>query len=176
MSPHVQVNDAPGWVTAHVGLGANLGDPVRSLRLALQALAHWPGVRLHKVSSFYRTAPVDSTGPDYVNAVAELRTQLPPHDLLNALQAIETAQGRERPYRNAPRTLDLDLLLHGCTRTDAPDLILPHPRMHQRAFVMVPLAEIAPQLVGTDNLAAVAGQAIERMPVADGVEPPETAA
>ncbi|MBS3995953.1 MAG: 2-amino-4-hydroxy-6-hydroxymethyldihydropteridine diphosphokinase, partial [Hydrogenophaga sp.] len=129
------------------------------------ALAHTPGLRLVKASRPYRTAPVDSCGPDYLNAVAEVSTTLTAPALLVTLQAIENANGRERPYRNAPRTLDLDLLLYGDARIDSPDLTLPHPRMWARAFVLVPLADIAPGLVSCPALRAVADQVIE--PVSD---------
>jgi 2-amino-4-hydroxy-6-hydroxymethyldihydropteridine diphosphokinase len=147
---------------AWIGLGANLGDRTAALRTALAALAALPGTRLWRVSSLYRSAPVDAGGPDYLNAVAEIATQLPPHDLLAALQAIEHAAGRERPYRNAPRTLDLDILLYGDLRLDTATLTLPHPRMHERAFVLLPLAELAPERVLPQWLAGVRGQAIER--------------
>jgi 2-amino-4-hydroxy-6-hydroxymethyldihydropteridine diphosphokinase len=147
-------------VTAYVALGANLGNAARTLRDALQALAHTPGLRLVKASGLYRTAPIDSSGPDYLNAVAELGTTLTAPALLATLQTIEHAAGRERPYRNAPRTLDLDLLLYGSARIGSPDLTVPHPRMWERAFVLVPLAEIAPGLVSSDALRAVAGQVI----------------
>ncbi len=149
-------------VTAFVALGANLGDAAQALRDALTALGVTPGVRVVRASSQYRTAPIQSTGPDYVNAVAEVSTSLNAMALLDALQAIEQQAGRERPYRNAPRTLDMDLLLFGCSRIDSPRLTVPHPRMAQRAFVLVPLAEIAPALVGAGQLAAVADQAIEK--------------
>jgi 2-amino-4-hydroxy-6-hydroxymethyldihydropteridine diphosphokinase len=151
---------------AFVALGANLGDAQAALRAALDGLARLPGTALIAVSSFYRTAPVDSDGPDYLNAVARLRTACAPLELLDRLQALENAAGRSRPYRNAPRTLDLDLLRYDDLRLDDPRLRLPHPRMHERAFVLVPLAEIAPGLVPPDRLAAVAGQAIERIPTA----------
>jgi len=153
-------------VTAYVALGANLGDdPAQAVQAALQALAHHtPGLRLLKASSLYRSAPVGASGPDYINAVAEVSTTLTAPALLGALQAIEAAAGRQRPYPNAPRTLDLDLLLYGSARIQSPHLTVPHPRMSQRAFVLVPLNEIAPGLVGGAALAAVMGQAIERMP------------
>ena len=99
-------------VTAFIALGANLGDAAQALRDALNALLGVPGVRLVQASGLYRTAPIDSSGPDYVNAVAQVATTLTAPALLDALQAIENAAGRERPYRNAPRTLDLDLLLY----------------------------------------------------------------
>lgn len=117
--------------TAFVGLGANLGDARATLMLALERLAALPQTRLVRHSSLYRTAPIDSHGPDYLNAVAELATDLSPQDLLQALQALELAAGRERPYRNAPRTLDLDLLLYDDRVLDTPTLTLPHPRMHK---------------------------------------------
>ena len=148
-------------VTAFVALGANLGDAEQALRGAFKALDEVPGVRVVRTSSLYRTAPIQSTGPDYVNAVAEVSTTLTAPALLDALQAIEIGAGRERPYRNAPRTLDMDLLLFGGARIESPRLTVPHPRMAQRAFVLVPLAEIAPALVSAGQLAAVADQTIE---------------
>ena len=150
-------------VTAFVALGANLGDPAQALRDALQRLSENPGVRLVRASSMYRTAPIDSSGPDYLNAVAELATTLTAPDLLTALQVIEQGAGRERPYRNAPRTLDLDLLLYGSARIHSATLTVPHPRMGARAFVLVPLHEIAPGRVTDEALAAVSGQGIQRM-------------
>jgi 2-amino-4-hydroxy-6-hydroxymethyldihydropteridine diphosphokinase len=150
-------------VTAYVALGANLGDPAQALREALQRLSHAQGVRLVRASSLYRTAPVDSSGPDYFNAVAEIATTLTAPDLLTALQAIEQGAGRERPYRNAPRTLDLDLLLYGSAHLHSATLTVPHPRMGARAFVLVPLHEIAPRLVTDGALKAVSGQSIQRM-------------
>ncbi|MCE4539257.1 2-amino-4-hydroxy-6-hydroxymethyldihydropteridine diphosphokinase [Pelomonas sp. P7] len=132
---------------AYVGLGANLGtDLLATLTQAAQALAALPGTRLVALSSAWRSAPVDAGGPDFLNAVAALETALAPLELLDALQAIEQAHGRERPYRNAPRTLDLDLLLFGDLVTDHPRLTLPHPRLAERAFVLRPLLEIAPGL------------------------------
>ncbi|WP_170162265.1 2-amino-4-hydroxy-6-hydroxymethyldihydropteridine diphosphokinase [Caldimonas tepidiphila] len=131
---------------AYVGLGANLGDAPATLRAAARSLRALPGGATLRLSRLYRTAPVDAGGPDYLNAVAALDTPLGPVELLDALQALELAHGRERPYRNAPRTLDLDLLLHGDTRLDTARLVLPHPRLHERAFVLVPLAELAPAL------------------------------
>ena len=133
---------------AWIGVGANLGDARANVLDAIARLARLPGARLVQASSLYRTAPIDSSGDDYVNAVASLDTDLDAHALLQALFAIEQAHGRERPYRNAPRTLDLDLLLFGDEIIiDAPTLIVPHPRMHERAFVLAPLAEVAPGLV-----------------------------
>ena len=147
-------------VTAFVALGANLGDAAQTLRGAFRALDEVPGVRVVRASSLYRTAPVESTGPDYLNAVAEVSTSLTAPALLDALLAIEQQAGRERPYRNAPRTLDLDLLLYGGARIDSPRLTVPHPRMLARAFVLVPLAEIAPSLVSSAQLRLVADQTI----------------
>lgn len=148
---------------AYVALGANLGQAAAAVRGALDALDRTPGLRLVRASSLYRSAPHEAQGPDFVNAVAEIATTLSAPDLLDALQAIETAAGRERPYRHAPRTLDLDLLFYGEGRIDSPTLTVPHPRWHERAFVLLPLTEIAPHRVPAEALAAVAGQAIERL-------------
>lgn len=150
-------------VTAFVALGANLGDPRQALQDALFALKAAAGVHLVKASHFYRTAPIGSSGPDYINAVAEVVTTLTAPDLLALLQSIEENAGRERPYRNAPRTLDLDLLLYGSARIDSPALTVPHPRMWARAFVLVPLAELSHRTVTSDMLDAVREQHIERM-------------
>lgn len=153
--------------SAWVGLGANLGDARGALRDAVRAMGALPGTQVRQVSSLYRSAPVDAGGPDYLNAVAQLQTTLAPLALLHALQAIEQAAGRERPYRNAPRTLDLDLLLYGEERLDGAELTLPHPRMGERAFVLAPLAELAPQLAQSCGSAAqralAASQRIERL-------------
>lgn len=134
-------------VRAYVGLGSNLAEPREQLESALVALAALPDTRVVRVSSFYRTAPVGYAGqPDFINAVVAIETCLGPRALLDALLAIEQRHGRVRAIPNGPRTLDLDLLIHGANRTAEPGLTLPHPRMHERAFVMVPLAEIAPDL------------------------------
>lgn len=150
-------------VTAYIALGANLGDARATVRDALLALDRLPQTRLLRASGLYRTAPWEASGPDFINAVAAVETGLDAHELLRALQALELQAGRERPYRNAPRTLDLDLLLHGDAIIDTPELIVPHPRLRERAFVLVPLAEIAPALVTQADLQAVADQAIERL-------------
>ena len=150
-------------VAAYVAVGANLGDARQTVENAIDSLGRLPKSRLTARSSLYRTAPVDASGPDFINAVVALETDLAPLELLAHLQRLESAAGRERSYRNAPRTLDLDLLLHGEQVLDTPVLTLPHPRMHQRAFVLVPLAEIAPGLVSAEQLTAVADQAIERL-------------
>ena len=165
-----------------IGLGANLGESAQTLAQALQALAALPQTRLVAASSLYRSRPVDAQGPDFFNAVAELATALTPRELLLALQGIERAHGRERPYRNAPRTLDLDLLLYGDRVVDEPGLTVPHPRLHERAFVLLPLNELAPGLVHPrlgpldDWRGRVGGQAIERlaqpMPPDPGGRPP----
>lgn len=156
--------------TVYIGLGANLGDRGQALRAAVQALAALPGTRLRGISSLYSSAPVDAAGPDYLNAVAVLETDAAPQDFLAQLQALENVAGRQRPYRNAPRTLDLDILLWGDARLDTPQLTVPHPRMAERAFVLRPLAELAPQRVTAAQLAAVAGQAIAVLAGPDWVE------
>jgi len=132
---------------AFIGLGANIGDPGGQLRDALAALDAIPGTRLMRASSLWRTAPVGyAAQPDFVNAVAEVETAQAPRALLEALLAIEKRFGRERSFANAPRTLDLDLLLYGDRVLSEQGLELPHPRMHERAFVLAPLVEIAPEV------------------------------
>nr|WP_315463619.1 2-amino-4-hydroxy-6-hydroxymethyldihydropteridine diphosphokinase [uncultured Rhodoferax sp.] len=153
-------------VRAYIGLGANLGDPIGALRIALEGLARLPASRLLRASGFYGSTPVDSSGPDYVNAVAEISTCLSAPALLAALQQQELGAGRERPYRNAPRTLDLDLLLYGSAQIDSPALTVPHPRMWERAFVLMPLAELSPDLVSAAALAAVHSQGVWRLETA----------
>jgi len=134
-------------VRAYVGLGANLGDPKVQVEQALQALSEIPGTRLARSSSLYRSAPVgDAAQPDFVNAVAEIATIQEPRPLLGELLAIEARFGRARGLRNAPRTLDLDLLLYGERMIAEADLVVPHPRMYERAFVLAPLVEIAPEI------------------------------
>jgi 2-amino-4-hydroxy-6-hydroxymethyldihydropteridine diphosphokinase len=137
-------------VRAYVGLGANLGDTAATLDAAEAALRALPGCTWVAVSRRYRSAPVGTSGPDFLNAVAALDCTLDPVSgplqLLRALLAIELAHGRERPHRWAPRTLDLDLLLYGDAVRDTPELTLPHPRLAQRAFVVRPLLELAPNL------------------------------
>jgi 2-amino-4-hydroxy-6-hydroxymethyldihydropteridine diphosphokinase len=151
-------------VTAYVALGANLGDPAAAVRDALLALERLPQSHVVARSPLYGSAPVEADGPDFINAVAAVSTQLTAPALLVALQAIEQAAGRERPYLHAPRTLDLDLLLYGAGTIDSPTLTVPHPRMRQRAFVLRPLADIAPDLVTPGQLAAVTSQVIARLP------------
>jgi 2-amino-4-hydroxy-6-hydroxymethyldihydropteridine diphosphokinase len=140
------IEAGPAIQRAYVGLGANLGDPAAALDDAITRLAAIPQTVIAARSSLYRSAPVDAAGPEFLNAVVALDTVLAPHDLLAHLQAIEQAHGRARPYRNAPRTLDLDLLLYGAQTIATPDLTVPHPRLHDRAFVLLPLAEIAADL------------------------------
>ena len=150
-------------VTAYIGIGANLGNAQQAVRQAIADLAHIPGVQRLTASSVYCTAPINSTGPDYLNAVVVLQTILSAHDLLLRLQSLESGAGRERPYRNAPRTLDLDLLLFGDANIATDNLTVPHPRMWERAFVVIPLAEIAPGLVSQQLLLRVADQRIEKL-------------
>jgi 2-amino-4-hydroxy-6-hydroxymethyldihydropteridine diphosphokinase len=149
--------------TAYVAIGANLGDARATVRQAMSDLDALPGTRVRARSSLYRSSPVDAAGPDFINAVAEIETALAPPQLLRELHRLEGDAGRERPYRNAPRTLDLDLLMHGDAIVDTPALTLPHPRMTQRAFVLLPLAEIAPHRVTQAQLAQVSDQRIERL-------------
>ena len=132
---------------AFVGLGANLGEPEAQVRRALAALAELPGTRLLAASSLYRSAPVGVVAqPDFINAVARIETAVTARALLQALLAAEARFGRRREFPGAPRTLDLDLLLYGDRVIDEPELVVPHPRMHERAFVLAPLAEIAPDI------------------------------
>lgn len=131
-------------VTAYVGIGSNLGDARGNVERALQQLDRLPDTRLTGQSSLFRTAPLDADGDDYINAVARLDTRLAAQDLLQELQAIELRHGRERPYPNAPRTLDLDILLYGGKNIATESLVVPHPRLTQRAFVLIPLLQIDP--------------------------------
>lgn len=133
---------------AFVALGSNLNSPASQVKRAFLAIGNLPETKLIKRSSLYQSPPVGyANQPDFINAVAEISTQLPPDDLLDALLNIEHAAGRERPFANAPRVLDCDLLLYGDLVTHTEKLTLPHPRMHERGFVLLPLAEIAPDLV-----------------------------
>lgn len=135
-------------MTAYVGLGANLGDREAALRTALRSLEDLPAVRVRRVSSLYQTAPVGVTEqPEFLNAVAEVETMLSAPALLHALLDIENRLGRMRTVRWGPRVIDLDLLLYGDAQIALPELTVPHPRLRERAFVLVPLAEIAPRLV-----------------------------
>jgi 2-amino-4-hydroxy-6-hydroxymethyldihydropteridine diphosphokinase len=156
-----------GQTVAYIGLGSNLGESHATLARALADISALPGVAVCEVSPFYRSAPVQAHGPDFVNAVARIRTTLAPLDLLTALQTLETAYGRTRTHHNAPRTLDLDLLLYDDVTMNEPQLVLPHPRMHERAFVLRPLADLAPDMRLAQGsvqnlLTACADQRIER--------------
>jgi 2-amino-4-hydroxy-6-hydroxymethyldihydropteridine diphosphokinase len=153
---------------AFIGVGSNLDEPIAQVRAALQELDRLPGSRVLKRSSLYRSAPVGyATQPDFVNAVAQLETTLEAQQLLAELQQIEARHGRKRSFANAPRTLDLDLLLYGDSIQSSDTLTLPHPRMHERAFVLEPLMEIAEgtRIPGKgpakDLLRACAGQRVE---------------
>ncbi len=146
-----------------IGLGANLGDAQATVQQAIGQIAALPQTRLVRQSSLYRTAPVDAGGADYINAVIEISTGLAPLALLRALQDLEQQAGRQRPYRNAPRTLDLDILLYASQTIATPLLTVPHPRMGERAFVLQPLAEIAPGRVTQQALDAVKTQSILRL-------------
>lgn len=158
-------------VEAYVGLGSNMDDPAGKVRGAMRALGTLPATRVERCSSLYRSAPIGhQTQPDFVNAVCRLTTQLGPNDLMRCLLDTERAYGRVRSGpAGGPRTLDLDLLLYGDWTSSAPELAVPHPRMHERAFVLLPLLEIAPGLVipgqgrATDLLARCGNQRIERL-------------
>ncbi len=143
----MSINQNHSPVIAYIGLGANLGDATSQLMNAIAQIAKLPVTSLIAHSSLYSSAPVDATGPDYVNAVASVSTQLSAQQLLDELRKIEAQAGRVRSTRNAPRTLDLDVLLYGDEVINTDVLQVPHPRMHERAFVLLPLLEIAPDLV-----------------------------
>ena len=156
--------------TAYVGVGANLGDAQQTVRAAIEAMTILAHTRVAARSSLFISAPIDAGGNDFVNAVAQLETDLTAQSLLDNLQRIELAFGRERPFRNAPRTLDLDLLIYDQLQMSSDTLQLPHPRMSDRAFVLLPLLELAPDIhipgkgAARDYLPAVSGQTIERLP------------
>jgi len=154
-----------------IGIGANLGDAKVTVGKAIDALAQLPDTTLVAQSALFGSAPIDSTGDDYVNAVAELSSRLSATDVLQHLQAIELAHGRERPYRNAPRTLDLDLLLYGDEEINTADLQVPHPRMTERAFVLLPLLQLSADVTipgkgrAQSYVAAVAEQRIRELSI-----------
>ena len=155
-------------VTAYIALGANLGDAAKTVQEAIQAIHALPHVQVTKQSSLYQTAAMESLpgtpkSPDYINAVIEVLCVISANALLEQLQKIEQRAGRQRPYTNAPRTLDLDILLFGNENINTDTLTVPHPRMWQRAFVLVPLAEIAPWLVNSNHLLVVAHQRIAKV-------------
>jgi len=156
---------------AYVGIGSNLLDPAAQVKSALAELGRLPRTRILKSSSLYRTAPIGyADQPDFVNAVASLETSLQPLELLRELQAVENRHARERSYKDAPRSLDLDLLLVDEIIQATAELTLPHPRMHERAFVLKPLLEIAPGIAipgvgpAAARLPEIAGQQVERIP------------
>jgi len=131
-------------ICAYIGIGANLGDARATVEYAIETLRSLPQTQFKRSSSLFITAPIDSSGDDYINAVVALKTDLDAQVLLEHLQALELACGRERPYRNAPRTLDLDLLLYGQQEINTEHLTVPHPRMTERAFVLIPLLQLDP--------------------------------
>ena len=146
-----------------MAFGANLGEAQATVLQAIQDVGALASTQLVKASSLYASAPHEATGPDFVNAVAMYDTDLPPLALLDALQNLEKTAGRERPYLNAPRTLDLDIIFYGDIALDSPRLTLPHPRWQKRAFVLVPLAEISPDKVSPALLSSVANQSVRRI-------------
>jgi len=148
-------------VSACIALGANLGDARLTVLQAIQDIGCLPGCLVKAVSRLYRTAPHEARGPDFVNAVVRIDTRLTAPALLQALQALEHAAGRERPYVNAPRTLDLDVLLYGQGQIHSPLLTVPHPRMMDRAFVLRPLADVLPGFVQLQDLQRVQDQPID---------------
>lgn len=170
--PHDKMSTtAPATHIAHIGLGANLSDPQSQVRAALGELAATPGIVLERQSALYRTAPIGyDNQPDFVNAVARVRTALEPQALLDALLDIERRHGRVREFLNAPRTLDLDVLLYEDRQICTDTLNVPHPRAHLRAFVLLPLLEVSPDVVipgvgpARDFLPRVEDQAITRIP------------
>lgn len=157
------------WTACHIGIGSNLGDARANVERAIERLGRMRESKLAAQSSLFRSAPLDAGGDDYVNAVVKLDTKLEPSELLQELQAIEQDFGRERPFRNAPRTLDLDLLLYGQQIISTDTLTVPHPRMTQRAFVLIPLLQIDPMITlpghgpAHNFVPGVAGQVIQKL-------------
>ena len=146
-----------------MAFGANLGEAQATVLQAIQDVGALASTQLVKASSLYASAPHEATGPEFVNAVAMYDTDLLPLELLDALQNLEKTAGRERPYLNAPRTLDLDIIFYGDIALDSPRLTLPHPRWQKRAFVLVPLEEISPDKVSPALLSSVANQSVRRI-------------
>ncbi|TAG25579.1 MAG: 2-amino-4-hydroxy-6-hydroxymethyldihydropteridine diphosphokinase [Burkholderiales bacterium] len=159
----IPASDQREPVIAFIALGANLGDARAAVVNAMDQIAGLPSVQLLARSALYQTAPVESSGADYINAVVKVLSISPAYSLLSLLQNIEQMTGRERPYTNAPRTLDLDLLLFGSATIESEKLTVPHPRMRLRAFVLLPLHEIAPELVPAADLLRVAAQRIHKL-------------
>ena len=153
------------WVRAFIGLGANAGDPQAQIEQAFEALLKLPATVGLQRSRLYRTAPWQAQGPDFINAMAQVDTQLSAPELLAQMQRIEQAAGRMRPYHHAPRTLDLDLIFYGQAVIHSPALVLPHPRWRERAFVLWPLADLSPTRIMSSDWAAVADQTIMPMEV-----------
>lgn len=153
----------------YIGIGSNLGDARTNVEHAIKRLGQLGATRLDAQSDLFRTAPIDAGGDDYINAVARIDTQLAPTQLLRELQTIEQDFGRERPYLNAPRTLDLDILLYGVQTISTASLEIPHPRMTQRAFVLIPLLQLDPFIaipgLGPAHamMPGVAGQTIQKI-------------
>jgi 2-amino-4-hydroxy-6-hydroxymethyldihydropteridine diphosphokinase len=149
------------WVRAFIGLGANAGDPLAQIELAFVALQGLPVTVNLQRSRLYRSAPWQAQGPDFINAMAQIDTQLSAPALWAHMQRIEQAAGRVRPYHHAPRTLDLDLILYGQAVIDSPALTLPHPRWRERAFVLRPLADLLPEVIQAEDWQSVAGQKVQ---------------
>ncbi|HZW12818.1 MAG TPA: 2-amino-4-hydroxy-6-hydroxymethyldihydropteridine diphosphokinase [Noviherbaspirillum sp.] len=153
----------------YIGIGSNLGDARGNVQRAIIRLGQLPDTRLDAQSSLFRTAPVDAGGDDYINAVARVDTGLSAPDMLHALQQLEVEFGRERPFRNAPRTLDLDILLYGQQTIKTGELTVPHPRLTQRAFALIPLLQLDPLLTIPGHgpahsfVPGVAGQVIQKI-------------
>ena len=149
------------WVRAFIGLGANAGDPLAQIEQAFDALLKLPATVGLQRSRLYRTAPWQAQGPDFINAMAQVDTQLSAPELLTQMQRIEQSAGRIRPYHHAPRTLDLDLIFYGQAVIHSAALVLPHPRWRERAFVLRPFSDLAPERILASDWAAVAGQDIK---------------
>ncbi len=163
----------PSWQSAYIGLGSNLADPVAQVQRALAEIGDIPDLRVERCSSLYETAPVGiTTQPSFVNAAVLVQTRLSPRALLAHLLDIEARHARVRAERNGPRTLDLDILLFGEQLIDEPGLVVPHPRLHERAFALLPLLEIDPAIVipgigkASEKLEGVADQGIRRLQTA----------
>ena len=155
--------------TSYIAIGSNLGEPARSVQLARLAVGGILETKLVMASSLYRSKPIDASGDDYVNAVVKIETNLNAYALLAQLQRLESLAGRASPWdrahlHNAPRTLDLDILLYGDAQISSRTLTIPHLRMRSRAFVLLPLAEIAPEWVSASQLQAVQDQIIHKLP------------